>query len=96
MFKPVNRYLLVEEVKEVREKTKEGESFVLVPDDYKIAKKSLYGVYNVLEAAEDCEKVLDCKNKQVVVDETMVQEIVLNSETYYLVLENYVYGVRMT
>ena len=93
MFKPINRHLLVEKVD--LEPAKE-ESFVLVPDEYKIAKKTSHGVYNVLDAAEDCEKVLDCKGKQIVVDETMVQEIVLSSKTYYLVLENYVYGVHMT
>jgi hypothetical protein len=53
-------------------------------------------VYNVVDASDDCEKVLDCKNKKIVVDETMVQKIVLNKEAYYLVLENYVYGVQMT
>ena len=50
MFKPVNRHLLVEKV-ELKPKTEE--SFVLVPDDYKIAKKSSHGVYNVLDAATD-------------------------------------------
>ena len=93
MFKPVNRYLLIEKVEAKPEKE---ESLVLVPDEYKLAKKSLHGVYNVIDAADDCEKVLDCNNKDVVVDETMVQEIVLNDVTYYLVLENYVYGVHMT
>jgi co-chaperonin GroES (HSP10) len=93
MFKPVNRYLLVERVEEELEKEN---SCILVPDDYKIAKKSAHGVYNVVDASDDCEKVLDCKNKKIVVDETMVQKIVLNKEAYYLVLENYVYGVQMT
>jgi len=93
MLKPVNRYILIEKVEAKEEKE---DSLVLVPDEYKLAKKSLHGVYNVIDAAEDCEKVLDCKNKEIVVDETMVQEIVLSNKTYYLVLENYVYGVHMT
>tara|TARA_R110000824_G_scaffold67377_8_gene174578 strand:+ start:24170 stop:24454 length:285 start_codon:yes stop_codon:yes gene_type:complete len=94
MLKPLNRHLLIEKVE--MEEEKQEESLVLVPDDYKLAKKSLHGVYNIIDAAEDCEKVLNCKNKKVVVDETMVQEIVLSNKTYYLVLENYVYGVCMT
>jgi len=94
MFKPLNRHLLVEKVE--LEEPQQEQSFVLVPDDYKIAKKSSHGVYNVLDAAADCEKVLDCKGKEIIVDETMVQEIVLSSEKYYLILENYVCGVRMT
>ena len=94
MFKPLNRHLLIKKV-ELEEEEKE-ESLVLVPDDYKLAKKALHAVYNVIDTAEDCEKVLDCTNKKVVVDETMVQEIVLSNKTYYLVLENYVYGVCMT
>ena len=89
MFRPVNRYLLIEKVED---KPKE-ESCVLVPDEYRLAKKSLHGVYTVLDSASDCEKVVDSKGRKIVVDESMVQEIALMEETHYLVLENYVYGV---
>ena len=93
MFSPVNRHLLIEKIKKEQEKE---DSLFLVTEEYKMAKKSLHEVYNVIDASEDCEKVLDCKNKEVVVDETMVKEIVLSNKTYYLVLENYVFGVLMT
>ena len=89
MFRPVNRYLLVEKV---ADEPKE-ESCVLVPEEYRLAKKSLHGVYTVLNSASDCEKVLDSTGHKVIVDESMVQEIALMGETHYLVLENYVYGV---
>ena len=92
MFKPLNRHLLVEKVELEAEKEKE-DSLVLVPDDYKLIKKSAHGLYKVIAEAEDCEKVSNCEGREIVVDESMVQKIALNNKTYYLILENYIYGV---
>ena len=90
MFNPLNRHLLVNRVEEVPEEKEE--SLVLVPDDYSV-RKSPYGLYAILKIAPDCEKFrkehLDSK---IVVDESMVQEIPIGDQRYYLVLENYVYG----
>jgi hypothetical protein len=89
MFSPLNRHLLVEEI--TREASTE-ESLVLVPDDYSV-KKSPHGLYKIVKASPDCEKFGEQHiNCNVVVEESMVQEITIGEERYYLVLENYIYG----
>jgi len=89
MFEPLNRHLLIEKVDQ--EEPKE-DSLVLVPDDYKL--KSQFGSYKVICCAPDCEKVDESYvSRNIVVEESMVQKISLKGETYYLVLENYVYGL---
>ena len=93
MFSPLNRHLLVSKAEERRSLEEKEESLVLVPDDYSV-KKSPYGLYKILNFAPDCEKFgkkyINCN---VVVDESMVQEITIGDQRYYLVLENYIYGV---
>ena len=84
---PLNRYLLIEPIKEAEP---EQESFVLVPDTYK--PKSPYVQAKVLDFAHDC-KINIRKNQIVIVDNSMIQEIDINKETNFLVLENYVVGV---
>ena len=89
MFSPLNRHLLVEEI--TREASTE-ESLVLVPDDYSV-KKSPHGLYKIVKTSPDCEKFGEQHtNCNVVVEESMVQEITIGEERYYLVLENYIYG----
>ena len=91
MFNPLNRHLLVEPAEE--EPIEKEESLVLVPDDYSI-KKSPHGIYKVLKSAPDCEKINESyTGRQVVVEESMVQGITIRNRQYYLVLENYIYGV---
>jgi len=90
MFSPLNRHLLVEEI--TRETSTE-ESLVLVPDDYSV-KKSRHGLYKIVKTSPDCEKFGEGHtNCNVVVEESMVQEITIGEERYYLVLENYIYGM---
>jgi len=90
MFSPINRHLLLEEV---TTETPAEESLVLVPDDYSV-KKSPHGLYKVIKVSPDCEKFGEqYTNCKVVVEESMVQEIAIGDHHYYLVLENYVYGI---
>ena len=89
MFEPLNRHLLVEKIEE---KIEAKDSIVLVPDDYKL--KSQFESYKVICCAPDCEKVDESYiSRNVVVEESMVQKISLKGETYYLILENYIYGI---
>ena len=89
-FKPLNRHVLLHPVEKEKE---ENKSTILVPDDY-VQVKSPYETYSVLDMARDCEKVSNSDiGKHVVVNNSMVEEIKVNGETYYLLLENYVYGV---
>ena len=89
-FKPLNRHTLLHPIEKVE---KENKSTILVPNDY-IQVKSPYETYVVADIARDCEKVNDDDiGQQVVVNNSMVEEIKVHGETYYLLLENYVYGV---
>jgi hypothetical protein len=89
MFRPVNRHLLIEKVEE--EAPPPEKSLVLLPDDYEV--KGQFGLYQVLECAQDCEKIdesfIGC---DIIVEESMVKEITVRNERYYLILENYIYG----
>jgi len=90
MFRPLSRHVLVDKVEE--ETPSEEKSLVLLPDDYKL--KSQFGLYRILCCAEDCEKMNPSYiDQEVVVEESMVQEITIRNHRYYLVLENYIYGV---
>lgn len=90
-LQPMNRHLLVEKIEE-NIKEEEEDSLVLVPDDYKIDNQ--YGLYKILKCAKDCEKFNeDFISRRVIVENSMVQNIPLWGKTYYLILENYVYGI---
>ncbi len=85
-MKPFNRFLLVQPV----DKTdSEQESFVLVPDSYKPT--SPYISAKVLDFADDCKLNLK-KDQTIVIDNSMVQQVEINKETKFLILENYVMG----
>ena len=90
-LKPLNRHILLEKI--ALEEIETEQPKILLPEDYSIA-KSPYDVYKVLAIAEDCEKLsqsdLGCA---VLVNNSMVENATYNKETYYLLLENYVYGI---
>ena len=89
-FEPLNRHLLLSLVKEEKEEKK---STILVPEDYSETVRSRYETYGVVAIAKDCEKIpRDYIGEKVVVDNTMVEEINIKGQTYYLILENYIYG----
>ena len=90
IFKPINRHVLVLPVE--KEET-DNLSSILVPDDY-VKVKSMYEVYEVLAIAPDCERLWGISaGQQVIVNNSMIEEIKVHGDTYYLLLENYVYGV---
>ena len=80
---PVNRMLLLHPAEE----DAEGEANILLPDDYKA--RSPYGSATVLAVASDC-KVEVSGGDDIVFDNSMLQEVNVNGETHYLLLENYV------
>ena len=89
-FRPLNRHLLVFPVES---EEPEQPSAILVPDDY-IKVKTPYEVYEVLDVAFDCEKIRPANiGQHVAVNNSMVEEIKVHGGTYYLLLENYVYGI---
>tara|TARA_R100000742_G_C4267974_1_gene86251 strand:+ start:773 stop:1072 length:300 start_codon:yes stop_codon:yes gene_type:complete len=86
-FKPFNRHLLIKPREQ--EENKEDPLFVM-PDEYR-PPKSPYVIADVIGMSEDCTIALDLGDT-IVVERTTVQEIKADSQTIYVVKENYVYG----
>ena len=87
MFNPVNRHILIT----LPPKKVESESIVLLPEDYK-PEQQKHSVVNVLEKSDDV-KIKLLSGSKIVVDSSMIEEIVINNTTYNIILENYVVGV---
>tara|TARA_B100000963_G_scaffold359106_1_gene385454 strand:- start:1064 stop:1351 length:288 start_codon:yes stop_codon:yes gene_type:complete len=86
-FKPFNKHLLIKP--QEQEENKESPLFVM-PDEYK-PPKSPYVVADVIGMSDDCTIDLSLGDT-IVVERTTVQEIKADSQTIYVVKENYVYG----
>ncbi|MEK9769713.1 MAG: hypothetical protein VW683_12385 [Betaproteobacteria bacterium] len=86
MFKPVNRYILVEE-----EQKDVQESLIVLPDDYKPAEER-YTTVKVREVADDVRFKLVPSSK-IVIDRSMLEEITIGHTNYSVILDNYVVGI---
>ena len=87
-FLPRNRHLLIEPVV----KEKEEKPFLL-PEDYE-ALLPRFTVAKVLRQSPDCTNILNNDEEvYVVVNSTMIEEIVIGENTHHVVLENYVIGI---
>ena len=90
MFKPMNRYILIDPVETTPQKQKT--TGILVPEEY--VEKEHYKVYEVVDISSECGKINQYqKGKKILVNNTMVEEFNLGDETFYLVSENHIYGV---
>ena len=88
-FIPVNRHLRVSVARQ-QQKTPSG---VLLPEDFSESKDK-YQRVEVLAAAADCKEVFRTSvGKEIFVEKSMVEEILVMGTTASLVLENYVIGV---
>lgn len=88
-FIPENRHLLV---RPIEEKQEEESSFkILTPDDYK-KPESPYVLCEVLNIADSCEKIRVDIGDEVAVERRMLHKVEISGESFYLVLENYIYG----
>ena len=87
MFKPVNRHILVD----LDQRTDEQKSLIVLPEDYQ-PEQQKHSVVRVLEKSDDVKFNLIVGSK-IVVDSSMIEEIVINNTTYNIILENYVVGV---
>ncbi len=86
MFKPVNRYILVEEKKEeIRE------SLIVLPEDYQPIEER-YATVEVKEVAEDVRFKL-LPSSKIVIDKSMLEEITIGATNYSVILDNYVVGI---
>ena len=86
-MKPLNRHLLVRPIEEEREKE---DSVIVLPTDYE---KPLapYVVAELIDFAPDCQKE-HVVGSTVVLERRMLNTLEIHGKTYYLVLENYLFG----
>jgi len=96
VLKPVNRHITI--VPHPRASKQDSGSTVLLPEDFAVEDER-YITATVLDIAADCSSTLrelrgsGNKNRTVVVERSMVEEIVVNNKSYFTVLENYVLGI---
>ena len=89
MFKPVNRYVLINNSKPSAEN--ETPMGILLPDDYKPTEER-YTSYNVLGWADDIRFELSSADS-IIVDNSMIEEITVDNLTYSIVQDNYIVGI---
>ncbi len=94
VLKPVNRHLTI--VPHPQKSSKD--TGVLLPDDFQV-EEDRYMIATVLDIAADCSPTMrdlrghGSRNKTIVVQRSMVEEVVVKGKSYYTVLENYVVGI---
>ena len=89
-FIPENRHLLVEPLEE--EELEENGAFkILTPDDYK-KPESPYVLCKILNVADSCDKISVEIGDEAIVERRMLHKVEISGKSFYLVLENYVYG----
>ena len=86
---PENRHLLVNPIEESKESNYDRVQ-LLMPDDFK-PPQSLHVVCEVVAIAKDSKFYGEAIDR-IVTERRMLQELKIEGETYYLVLENYVFG----
>lgn len=86
-FKPFNRHLQVIPV--IEEKEQEHLAIIL-PDEYKMP-ESPYVVCEVLEKSDDSDIKIEIGDT-IIIERRMLHEINIGEETFYIVLQNYIYG----
>jgi len=86
-MKPFNRHVLI---KPIEKEEPKKESLIVLPTDYK-KPESPHLIGEVLDFAVDISLPLSCGDK-VIFEKRMLNKIQIDGKTYYLVLENYIYG----
>ena len=89
MFKPVNRYVLVENSTE--ESDQETPMGILLPDDYKPTEER-YTSLKVISCADDIRFKLSA-GSIIIVDRKMIEQITVNNRIYSIVQDNYIVGI---
>ncbi len=83
---PFNRHIIVQpEAEEPAEET----AAILLPDEYR--PRPAYVVAKVVSVAEDCKVAGSLKSgDRILCNNSMIEEVKIDGEAYYLLLENYV------
>ena len=88
-FLPFNRHLVVDIIEE---ETKTDESFIVLPTDYE-KPQSPYVKAIVIEVAKDSKfNGLLETNDTILIERRMLHKIEISDISFYLILENYVFG----
>lgn len=93
-LKPTNRHLTI--VPHFQER--ETQSGVLLPEDYK-PEENRYIEATVVDVSDDCSKQFEglrygtIRQKKIVVDGSMVQEVNIGGRKIFIILENHVVGI---
>ena len=86
MFIPVNRYIVVD----LPPPKEDRSSDILLPEDYNPT-QAKHVVGEVIEHADDVRYALNIGDK-VIIDRKMIEEIEVENESYFIVLDNYIIG----
>jgi|TARA_Y100000310_G_scaffold319501_1_gene374876 co-chaperonin GroES (HSP10) len=89
MFKPVNRYVLVEDI--TKKKEQETPMGILLPDDYKPTEER-YVSLRVIDHADDIRFQLST-GSIIIVDRKMIEQITVDNGKYSIVQDNYIVGI---
>ena len=90
MFKPLNRYIHVEMPQPAPTELSSG---VVLPRDYAPTQEA-YGIVKVKSWAPDvrfAEKLSE--GDKIIINQSMVEEIIISKEKFTVVLDNYVIGI---
>lgn len=86
MFKPCNRYLMIE-----RKQAQESESLITLPEGV-FKPEPVHEKVKILAISSDVRPPLAADQEAVVLSK-MIEEVEFDNRTIYLVLENYVLGI---
>ena len=90
MFKPVNRYVLVELLQKEQTETNSG---IVLTDSFKPTEER-YVVVVVLDWADDVRfKNILFMDSKIIIDKSMLEEINVDGSKYNVILDNYIIGI---
>ena len=89
MFKPVNRYVLVE----TQQKQAETASAIVLPESFKPAEER-HAIVSVIDWADDVRfKNMLFVDSKIIIDKSMMEEINVDGSRYNVILDNYIIGI---
>ena len=89
LFKPVNRYVLVE----TQQKQAETASGIVLPESFKPAEER-HAIVSVIDWADDVRfKNMLLVDSKIIIDKSMLEEINVDGSKYNVILDNYIIGL---
>ena len=87
MLIPINRYLLIEHIKE------EGntKSTILLPEE--VARRPDFSLVKLLAVAQDCEKFNGEVGQTLIANTNMIEEIKICDRVFNIIMESHIVGL---